>query len=116
MTTPTPATGKVNLLDLTPAAARDQLARFLESVGEPAYRARQVARRLWQNPAPDFASMTELPVSLRDLLDTAFELPRLSIAARQKSVDGTEKFLFRLHDNEAIETVAIPEEIGRAHV
>ncbi|HXT18840.1 MAG TPA: 23S rRNA (adenine(2503)-C(2))-methyltransferase RlmN [Gemmatimonadaceae bacterium] len=102
-------TGKVNLLDLTPASARDSLARFLETIGEPAYRAKQVARRLWQNPAPSFDAMTELPVRLRELLDTAFELPRLTIAARQKSNDGTEKFLFRLADNEAIETVAIPE-------
>jgi hypothetical protein len=31
------------------------------------------------------------------------------VAARQVSTDGTEKFLFRLHDGEAIETVAIPE-------
>jgi 23S rRNA (adenine2503-C2)-methyltransferase len=43
------------------------------------------------------------------LLAEEFELPRLEIAARQKSADGTEKFLFRLRDNEAIETVAIPE-------
>src|ERR1043166_2438287 len=31
------------------------------------------------------------------------------MAARQTSADGTEKFLFRLRDGEAIETVAIPE-------
>jgi 23S rRNA (adenine2503-C2)-methyltransferase len=101
--------GKTNLLDLTPAAAREKLLVFFEQVGQPAFRARQVVRRLWVNPAPSFDAMTELPVALRELLDTAFDLPRLEIAARQKSTDGTEKFLFRLHDNEAIETVAIPE-------
>ena len=53
--------------------------------------------------------MTELPKSLREPLAESFELPRLEIAARQKSTDGTEKFLFRLRDGEAIETVAIPE-------
>ena len=100
---------KTNLLNFTPAAAREELAAFLARVGQPAYRARQIVRHLWQKPALSFAAMTDLPLNLREQLDDAFELPRLEIAARQKSSDGTEKFLFRLHDNEAIETVAIPE-------
>jgi 23S rRNA (adenine2503-C2)-methyltransferase len=100
---------KINLLDMTPAAAREQLAGFLTRVGQPGYRAKQIVKHLWQNPAATFAAMTDLPLPLREQLDEAFTLPRLEIAARQKSSDGTQKFLFRLHDNEAIETVAIPE-------
>jgi 23S rRNA (adenine2503-C2)-methyltransferase len=103
-------TSRINLLDLPIDAARARLAEFFERVGQPSYRAGQVARRLWNTPAPTFDAMTELPASLRTALDAEFALPRLSIAARQKSVDGTEKFLFRLHDGEAIETVAIPED------
>ena len=103
------APGKVNLLDLVPAAAHERLTEYFASVGEPAYRANQVLRRLWQNPAPSFDAMTELPKALRASLAESFELPRLEVAARQRSADGTEKFLFRLRDNEAIETVAIPE-------
>ena len=76
---------------------------------QPPYRTGQVLRRLWTNPAPDFAAMTELPKALRDLLDEHFAMPRLALAARQQSTDGTQKFLFRLADGEAIETVAIPE-------
>jgi 23S rRNA (adenine2503-C2)-methyltransferase len=53
--------------------------------------------------------MTDLPMQLRDRLAEQFEMPRLELAARQTSKDGTEKFLFRLRDGEAIETVAIPE-------
>ena len=103
------APAKLNLLDMTPAAAHERLAEFFARVGEPAYRANQVVRRLWENPAPNFDAMTELPKGLRASLGETFALPRLEIAARQRSADGTEKFLFRLHDNEAIETVAIPE-------
>ena len=103
------APAKLNLLDMTPDAAHGRLEEFFARVGEPAYRANQVLRRLWQNPAPSFDAMTELPKALRASLGEAFALPRLEIAARQRSTDGTEKFLFRLHDNEAIETVAIPE-------
>jgi len=100
---------KVNLLDFTPAAAHERLAESFRRMGAPAYRAAQVVRRLWLNPAPTFEAMTELPKAMREALAAEFDLPRLEIAARQKSVDGTEKFLFRLHDNEAIETVAIPD-------
>ncbi|HEY4305603.1 MAG TPA: 23S rRNA (adenine(2503)-C(2))-methyltransferase RlmN [Gemmatimonadaceae bacterium] len=100
---------KTNLLNLTPAAAREELERFLARIGQPAYRARQIVKHLWQNPAASFMAMTDLPLNLREQLDGAYTLPRLEIAARQKSSDGTEKFLFKLFDNEGIETVAIPE-------
>ena len=98
-----------NLLNLTPDAALARLNEFFSSRGEPAYRAKQVARRLWVQPAADFAAMTELPSELRSALDERFEMPRLSIATRQKSQDGTEKFLFQLADGQGVETVAIPE-------
>src|SRR4051794_10151385 len=98
-----------NLLNLTPAAAESRLREFCTQAGLPVYRAKQILRRLWVNPAVDFEAVTELPKSLRAQLALAFELPRLSIAARQRSADGTEKFLFILRDGQAIESVAIPE-------
>src|ERR1700750_3274895 len=103
------ASSKTNLLNFTPAGAREELGRFLARVGQPAYRAKQIVKHLWQNPAPSFMAMTDLPLNLREQLDAEFTFPRREVAARQKSSDGTEKFLFKLHDNEAIETVAIPE-------
>ena len=98
-----------NLLDLPPLQAEQRLRAFLATIGEKPYRARQVVRHLWTNPVSGFDDMTDLPKGLREQMAAAFAIPRLTIAARQKSGDGTEKFLFRLRDNEAIETVAIPE-------
>ena len=110
MTAPrTTASSRENLLDLTPTEATARLERFFAERGEPAYRARQVARRLWVQPVPDFGAITELPKTIRDALAAAFEIPRLQMLARQKSTDGTEKFLFTLADGQGIETVAIPE-------
>ena len=100
---------KQNLLDLVPADAHDRLRAFMAEHGQPAYRAAQVARRLWVNPVPDFESMSELPRDLRQRLAEHFVIPRLELVTRQVSSDGTQKFLFRLPDGEAIETVAIPE-------
>ncbi len=97
------------LLDLTPTQALERLTAFMAAEGLPAYRARQVVRHLWVAPAAGFADMTDLPAALRDRLAERFAMARLPIAARQTSADGTEKFLFRLADGEAIETVAIPD-------
>jgi 23S rRNA (adenine2503-C2)-methyltransferase len=56
-----------------------------------------------------WADATELPRPLRDALDGAWPLPRLVLETRQQSADGTVKFLWRLPDGEAIESVLIPE-------
>jgi 23S rRNA (adenine2503-C2)-methyltransferase len=106
MTAPSP---KENLLNYTPADASVRLREFFERIGQPAYRTAQVVRRLWMNPAPDFNAMTELPRALREQLEATFDLPRLLMAARQRSIDGTEKFLFTLDDGQSVETVAIPD-------
>ena len=100
---------KQNLLNLTPDDAEAALRAFATANGQPRYRARQIVGRLWANPAPSFAAMTELPAAFRNRLDAQFTLPRLEVVTRQQSADGTQKFLFRLPDGEAIETVAIPE-------
>jgi len=100
---------RLNLLDLPPADARAALLAALSELGQPSYRADQVLRRLWVNPAPDFDAMTELPAALRLALGARFMLPRLTLAVRQSSTDGTEKFLFTLADGQSIETVAIPD-------
>ena len=96
------------LLDLTPAAAGERLARWVAGRGLPAYRARQLLRRLWQAPVASWADATELPLTLRGELESAFPLPRLGAEVEQVSADGTRKYLWRLADGEAVESVLIP--------
>ena len=97
-----------NLLDRTPSAARDLLAVWVAGRGLPGYRVGQMLRRLWQAPVGSWAEATELPLALRAELDTAFPLPRLTSDVEQVSADGTRKYLWRLPDGEAIESVLIP--------
>ncbi len=100
---------RLNLLDMVPA---DAFAALLDFVGRddlPSYRADQILRGLWQTPAARFRDMTDIPGPLRVRLNESFTLPRLQIGARERSVDGTEKFLFTLADGQAIESVAIPD-------
>jgi 23S rRNA (adenine2503-C2)-methyltransferase len=100
---------KQNLLNMLPSEAERAVTEFAVANGERPFRGAQVLRHLWQNPVATFDEMTDLPIAFRSLLAGRFLLPRLQLATRQKSADGTEKFLFRLDDGEFIETVAIPE-------
>jgi len=103
------ATSVTNLLNLTPDNALITLSAFMSEAGQPAYRARQVHRYLWLKPVASFEEMSDVPKALRDQLAQRFALPRLAIDTDQQSSDGTRKFLFRLADGQAIETVAIPD-------
>jgi 23S rRNA (adenine2503-C2)-methyltransferase len=96
------------VLDLTPNAARETLEAWTSSRGLPGYRAGQIHRRLWTSPVADWREATELPTGLRDELGAAFPLPRLAADVVQQSSDGTRKYLWRLSDGEAIESVLIP--------
>ena len=98
-----------SILSLVPADARIRLAEWLRTQGESAYRINQIMPRLWQRPVASWADAMELPSALRKKLDAEWPLERLAIGYRQESTDGTIKFLWRLTDGEAIESVMIPE-------
>ena len=102
------ATTESTLLDLHPEEAAGQLERWAASEALPAYRARQLAPRLWQKPIAAWADATELPLELRRGLDERWPLPRLTLDTEQRSQDGTRKFLWRLSNGDAIESVLIP--------
>lgn len=84
------------------------MAEWVRQHGLPAYRTEQIVRRLWQAPVGRWQEATELPAELRARLDETFPLPRLHAQAVQQSADGTRKYLWRLDDGEAIESVLIP--------
>jgi 23S rRNA (adenine2503-C2)-methyltransferase len=81
---------------------RDELTGLL--AGEPRYRVDQVWQGLWEQLAAP-AEMTALPKALRQRLDEVLPLA-LHQEIRRVSDDGdTVKYLWRLHDGHAIETV-----------
>jgi 23S rRNA (adenine2503-C2)-methyltransferase len=99
----------VNLLDLTPEAARSAISRWIAARGDPPYRTRQIMPRLWQRPVTDWSAATDLPHDLRQALDREFPLARPVLERLQRSVDGTVKFLWQLDRDTAVESVLIPE-------
>lgn len=99
----------MNLLDLSPPEAAQRLGEWLAARGEPSYRVRQLLPRLWRRPLAAWSQASELPRTLAAALDDAFPLPRLTCEVRQTGRDGTQKFLWRLADGLAIESVLIPD-------
>src|SRR2546428_5081948 len=86
----------VDLRRLAPDAARAALAEWLAERDEPAYRARQVFRRLWERPVESWDDATELPAGLRRALAAALPLRRVRLSGRQGPRDGPGKNLWGL--------------------
>jgi len=85
-----------------------EIATLPALLGEPSFRARQVATWIYQKSVGDFAAMTTLSKSLRDRLAAAHTLARLPVIACQTSTDGTAvKFLFELSPSQRIEAVLL---------
>ena len=85
------------------------LEAALEERGYERFRARQIFRWIYRRGITDIAAMTDLPRPLREFLAGEFTLATPQIAARDRSSDGTEKFLLALRDGRQIEAVFIPD-------
>ena len=87
-----------------------ELAAFVQSLGEPVYRGRQVFVGLQQRRLRSFDEMTDLPKELRSRLNEKARASTLTIESCYVSEDGTRRYLMKTHDNLPVETVFIPEE------
>jgi len=77
--------------------------------GEPAYRADQVYRAIYQQKVANLAQISNLPARVRTELATCAELGLPELDRRFESVDGTRRYLLRLSDGRTVETVLMPE-------
>lgn len=97
-------TTSICLTDLTTT----QIQELVTSLGEPAYRARQLQRRIYQGLAVTFDDMTDLPKAFREKLARKSRLHSLTAVHTETARDGTIKTLFSLADNKTIETALMP--------
>jgi 23S rRNA (adenine2503-C2)-methyltransferase len=86
----------------------EELADFLEKRGAVSYRARQVTDWIYKKRVASFDAMTDLPNELRAELAAEFDTPKTEVVRVLGSKDTTQKFLFRLRDQNLIESVLIP--------
>jgi 23S rRNA (adenine2503-C2)-methyltransferase len=85
-----------------------ELEAALAELGQPAYRAGQIAQWLYARRVKTWDAMTNLPAALRAELATRYRLDRPECLRTLGSQDTTRKFLLRLNDGNLIETVLIP--------
>lgn len=90
-------------------ATIEELEGLVRTLGEPSYRALQIAQWVYLKGATSAEEMTNLSKTLRARLAEVAGLPSLEVLQRVESSDGTVKYLFALPDGEAIEAVVIPE-------
>src|SRR5512134_376576 len=86
-----------------------ELEAFFAGWGKERYRARQIFRWLYRRHVDDFAGMTDLSRDFRAVLSASCRISAPPAERVESSADGTEKYLFRLADGEAVETVLIPD-------
>jgi len=91
------------------ALERSALEDALAARGHQRFRARQIFRWIYRRGVTDVAAMTDLPVEFREQLAREFTVTSPVLVHRERSVDGTEKFLLRLADGQRIESVFIPD-------
>src|SRR2546429_7077034 len=96
----------LHLTGLSPAELSDLVA----TLGEPAYRGRQIFAAIHGRRLRSFEQITDLPKELRAKLSEQTVISTLTLESRYVSSDGTRRYLFKTHDNFPVETVFIPEE------
>ena len=98
----------MNLKSLT----QTELAEVFKNMGQPAFRAGQVYGWL-QKGIYGYDEMTNVPKSLRTVLEERYPLCPPKVVRRQESKkDGTIKYLWQLHDGNCVETVLMRYHYG----
>ena len=85
-----------------------ELQEQLRDLGEPSYRAGQIADWLYKKRIDTIDKMANLSQALRRRLSETFTLGGIDLVRVLGASDTTRKFLFRLADGNLIESVLIP--------
>lgn len=84
----------------------EELQEEMTALGEKKFRAKQLYEWLHVKLAGSFDEMTNLSRELRERLNETYMILPVELLERQESsLDGTNKFLFMLHDQNVVESV-----------
>ncbi|WP_297888675.1 23S rRNA (adenine(2503)-C(2))-methyltransferase RlmN [Sulfurihydrogenibium sp.] len=87
-----------------------ELEKFVLEKGWQKFRAKQIAKWLYNKKVKSFQEMTDLSKDIRQTLEKECEINSLQLITYQQSkIDGSIKFLWKLKDGNTIETVLINE-------
>ncbi|MBC8208130.1 MAG: 23S rRNA (adenine(2503)-C(2))-methyltransferase RlmN [Desulfobulbaceae bacterium] len=98
-------TTRTDLRNLT----QEEIVDYVESLGQPAFRGRQIMAWLYRPGISEFSQMTDLAKDFRRILSEHAYMSSFQNPLIERSKDGCVKFGFRLDDGKMIESVLIPE-------
>jgi len=93
-----------------------QYEQWIEYVKEKewkTFRATQIFQWLYRKRVSSFEEMTDLKQEVRDVLAQDFFFDTMTLVSKQRSKDGTTKFLFALKDESLIECVLMIYDYGK---
>lgn len=102
-------TARINLKDLS----FKELDSVITSLGEPAFRGKQIRDWIYSKNCCSISDMTNLSKPFREKLGDSYTAAGFDSSKKSVSKDGTIKYLFGLNDGAGVETVYIPEESRR---
>jgi 23S rRNA (adenine2503-C2)-methyltransferase len=82
---------------------KDELTKLVK----PAFRAKQIYNWLYTQYVSSFDDMKNIPKDLKTNLKESYDIDTITIAQKEKSSDGSIKYLFRLKDGHTIESVLL---------
>jgi 23S rRNA (adenine2503-C2)-methyltransferase len=85
----------------------EELCALMASLGEPAYRGRQVYRALYAERRASFDAITNLPLVLRERLSQEARVTWPRVIRRHASADGTVRYVLAL--DAALDSLSSPE-------
>src|ERR1700723_1052546 len=99
----------------------EELRSFVQSLGEPAYRAGQIYHAIYAERRFDFAAMSNLPAALRKRLEHESAIAMPKVRRRYESSDGAVRYVLALNPESpaavaatgkpaTVEAVFMPEE------
>ena len=93
----------------------EELKKTVEALGEKPFRAKQLYEWMHVKLAASYEEMTNLPKTFREKLRESCTLTTLTALEVQTSqIDGTQKYLFALHDGNVVESVLMRYKHGNS--
>lgn len=94
----------IHLLGMT----TEELQTLCESMGQPKFRGKQVARWIYTRNAESTDAMSDLPAQFRTMLQEVAVVRESTVITENRSPDGTAKYLLQMQDKQRIEAVLLP--------
>lgn len=92
-----------------------ELTEAMVQMGQPKFRGKQVYSWLHEKRVESFEEMSNLPAAFRQQLAQNYYINSLSIIRKLTSkIDGTQKYLLRLKDNNCVEAVLMKYKYGNS--